>query len=178
MARPEDRRRPARLGGRVSRPAGSRPTGPRRPARFVGDGGTLYVSDWQFGLVAIAFPEFIDRAQGAAGAVQTVHADVLDPGLQKLLGKSDQFEVRASRPGSPRPSEAAKVTTYLRGSYETVSGDEETAALLVQFPFEAGTVIFTSFHNETQNSRTELDLLRYLVFTAVNARWTPTFSRT
>ena len=40
----------------------------------------------------------------------------------------------------------------------------------MQFPFGEGNVIFTSFHNETQNSRTELELLRYLVFTAVNAQ--------
>ena len=40
----------------------------------------------------------------------------------------------------------------------------------MQFPFGEGNVIFTSFHNETQNSQTELELLRYLVFTAVNAQ--------
>ncbi len=137
--------------------------------RFVGAGGTLYVSDWQFGLLAIAFPEFIDRSKVKSGAMQTVHADVLDPGLQKLLGKTVdlKFERPAWQPAAFRES---KVTTYLRGRYETDSGDKETAALLVQFPFEAGTVIFTSFHNEAQNSETEIDLLRTLVFTAVNAQ--------
>ena len=34
-------------------------------------------------------------------------------------------------------------------------------------PLRAGNVIFTSFHNETQNSGTERELLRYLVFSAV-----------
>ena len=56
--------------------------------RYVDVGGTLYVSDWQFGVLAIAFPEFIDRAKTARGAEQTVHAEVIDPGLQKLLGKT------------------------------------------------------------------------------------------
>ena len=40
----------------------------------------------------------------------------------------------------------------------------------MRFSFGEGTVIFTSFHNEAQNSQTELDLLRYLVFSAVNAQ--------
>ena len=33
-----------------------------------------------------------------------------------------------------------------------------------------GTVIFTSFHNEKQNSQQEMLLLRYLVFSAVTAK--------
>ncbi len=136
---------------------------------FVDVGGTLYVSDWQFGLLAIAFPEFIDRAKAARGTEQTVHAEVLDPGLQKLLGKTTdlKFERPAWQPAAFRES---KVTTAMRGSYETEADGRRTAALLVRFSFGEGTVIFTSFHNEAQNSRTELDLLRYLVFSAVNAQ--------
>ncbi len=137
--------------------------------RFVDAGGTLYVSDWQFGLLAIAFPEFVDLAKTNEGAVQTVHAEVIDPGLRKLLGKA--VDLKFERPGwKPAAFHQAKVTTYIRGSYQTESDDRQTAALLVQFPFGEGNVIFTSFHNETQNSRTELELLRYLVFTAVNAQ--------
>ena len=51
-----------------------------------------------------------------------------------------------------------------------MSGKREKAALLVQFPFQQGHVVFTSFHNESQNSRMELELLRSLVFTAIHAR--------
>ncbi len=139
--------------------------------RYVRGGGTLYASDWQFGVVATAFPEFVDRGKMARGAKQTVHADVVEPGLQKRLGGKTldlTFEKPAWQPAAF--VEGKKVTTYIRSSYQTASGGEATAALLVQFPFEEGNVIFTSFHNEAQNSKTESELLRYLVFTTVNAQ--------
>ena len=40
---------------------------------------------------------------------------------------------------------------------------------MVKFQVKEGTVIFTSFHNEKQNSRTEKQLLQYLVFSLVTA---------
>ena len=142
---------------------------PKALRRFVYAGGTLYASDWQFGLVAIAFPEFIDRAKSAGGAVQTVHADVIDRGLQKLLGKTT--DLKFERPAwQPAAFQESKVTTAIRGSYQTESDGRRAAPLLVRFPYGEGTVIFTSFHNEAQNSETELQLLRYLVFSAVNAQ--------
>ena len=44
------------------------------------------------------------------------------------------------------------------------------APLLLKFSFDKGTVIFTSFHNEKQNSAVETKLLKYLVFSAVTAQ--------
>jgi len=41
--------------------------------------------------------------------------------------------------------------------------------LLAKFQHKKGTVIFTSFHNATQNSDIEKKLLEYLVFSLVNA---------
>jgi hypothetical protein len=145
--------------------------------RYVARGGTLYVSDWQFGLLAIAFPEFIDRSKTTQGTVQTVHAEVIDSGLQKRLGKSIdlRFDKTAWQPGA---FDDSKVVTLLRSRYRTVSGSEETAPLLVQFSLDEGTVIFTSFHNEAQQSRMELELLRYLVFTTVNAQLDASVART
>ncbi len=46
----------------------------------------------------------------------------------------------------------------------------ETPPLLVKLPFQKRVIVFTSFHNEAQNSEIELDLLRYLVFATVTAR--------
>ena len=40
----------------------------------------------------------------------------------------------------------------------------------MKFGFDKGTVIFTSFHNEAQNSEVETKLLKYLVFSAVTAQ--------
>jgi hypothetical protein len=135
---------------------------------FVGRGGTLYASDWQFDLVAVAFPEVVRSAEGR-GAVQTVTADVVDPGLARQLGPTIDlcFEMPSWRPaafGGP------EVTTHVRGSYTLRNGRRHTSPLLVTFPHQEGTVVFTSFHNEEQNSDLELKLLRYLVFTTVTAR--------
>jgi len=62
------------------------------------------------------------------------------------------------------------VTTYLRGTYRLRDGPEQTGPLLVTFPHGEGTVVFTSFHNEAQNTQMEEELLRHLVFTSVTAR--------
>ena len=136
---------------------------------FVRNGGTLYVSDLHFDVLVIAFPEFIDDAAVGRGAVQTVDAQVVDEGLRKQLGEeiSLRFDMRSWRPAAFRES---KVTTYLRGEYELVDGKKQNGPLLVSFPFDKGTVIFTSFHNEAQNSDLETLLLRYLVFASVTAR--------
>jgi len=136
--------------------------------QFVGRGGTLYVSDLHFELLAIAFPEYVDRAKAGRGAVQTIRADVVDRGLREWLGEAIdlRFEMPAWRPAAFTGPE---VTAFLQGKYERQSGGEETVPLLVTFPFQEGIVVFTSFHNEAQNSELELKLLRYLVFTTVTA---------
>jgi hypothetical protein len=46
---------------------------------------------------------------------------------------------------------------------------EKTSPLLVKLPHGKGSVIFTSFHNEKQNSDKERQLLEFLVFSAVTA---------
>src|SRR5262249_36695619 len=43
------------------------------------------------------------------------------------------------------------------------------APLMVKFPVGQGNVLFTSFHNEKQNSTDELKLLKYLVLSTVMA---------
>lgn len=137
--------------------------------RYVGRGGTLYASDWQFRLLAIAFPELVDRSKLFRGAIQTIRAEVVDRGLQRQLGPEIElhFDKRGWLPAAFRGLE---VTTYLRGSFQTLEGGMRTAPLLVHFPFEAGHVVFTSFHNEKQNTATERQLLRCLVFTTVTAQ--------
>lgn len=137
--------------------------------RFVARGGTLYASDWQIQLLEIAFPEFLDPSKRAKGAIQTVHAEVVDAGLARRLGPTIElrFDKTAWYSAAFRERD---VVTYLRGTFLTLEGRRMTSPLLVKFPFHSGNVVFTSFHNEAQNTQTELELLRYLVFTAVTAR--------
>jgi hypothetical protein len=137
--------------------------------KFVGHGGTLYASDLQFDLVSLAFPDLVDPEKIGRGEVQTVEAEVVDPGLRRLLGPAIdlRFDMPAWRPAAFRGPD---VTTYLRGTYQLRDGRTQTGPLLVTFPYGEGTVVFTSFHNEAQNTQMERDLLRHLVFTAVTAR--------
>lgn len=137
--------------------------------QFVARGGTLYASDLHYKLVAPAFPEYARREQAETGSAnQSVNAEVVDPGLRELIGGEMplKFDMEGWRPAA---FAGEKLTTYLRGNYKTQQGEMQQAAFLVKFPYRDGTVIFTSFHNEKQNSVTELKLLRYLVFSAVTA---------
>ncbi len=137
--------------------------------QYVRQGGTLYASDWQFELVKIAFPEYVDEPRVGRGAAQTLRAEVLDPVLQRRLGP--WMELTFDKPAwRPAAFQGADVHVDLRGRYELSDGRQVDGPLLVEFPFGAGTVIFTSFHNEAQNSKLELALLRHLVFTTVTAR--------
>jgi hypothetical protein len=144
---------------------------------FVGRGGTLYVSDWQFQLLDIAFPEFIDSAKRTKGDIQSVRAEVVDSGLIRRLGSTIElrFDKRAWYPAAFKDGAA---TTCLRGKFTTLEGRSLPGELLVKLPFEAGNVIFTSFHNEAQHTQTETELLRYLVFATVTAREEANVKRT
>ena len=51
-----------------------------------------------------------------------------------------------------------------------MDGTEANAPLLARIRFGDGTIFFTSFHNETLNSESELELLKYLVFTNVTSK--------
>jgi hypothetical protein len=100
---------------------------------------------------------------------QVVEANVEDPGLSELLKVSKlglAFNANAWNPARFR----GDLTVLLRGEYQTVLNTRFETPLLVKFREGQGTVIFTSFHNEAQNSAQEEDLLRYLVFTAVTAQ--------
>jgi hypothetical protein len=136
---------------------------------YVAGGGTLYASDWQFQLLSIAFPEWIDKSREGRGMVQIVKAEVVDAALEKQLGAT--IDLKFDKPGwRPAAFDEKSVTVYLRGTYKLAGGQEATGPLLASFPHGNGTVIFTSFHNEAQNSKVESELLKNLVFTTVTAK--------
>lgn len=137
---------------------------------FVERGGTLYVSDLQYSLLRYAFQDYVDLAHANAGkGKQTVDAEVVEGSLKKLVGDRLNliFEMDDWRPAAFFED---KVTVLLQGKYEAMDGQTYEAPLLVKFPCEAGSVIFTAFHNEKQNSEIEQKLLKYLVFATVLAK--------
>ena len=136
---------------------------------YVANGGILYASDWRYDTIATAFPEMVQENARGEGTNQTVDAEVVDKALREILGpkielKFDLSEWKTAAFGGPR------VETLLKGKYRKHKSTESaTAPLMVKFRFKKGTVIFTSFHNEKQNSRTEKQLLQYLVFSLETA---------
>jgi hypothetical protein len=101
---------------------------------------------------------------------QDVRAEVVDQGLREVLGSDTLPLAFQANSWQPARFQGDRLTILLRGRYTTVEGMQAESPLLVKFPEGQGTVIFTSFHNEAQNSRQEEALLRYLVFSAVTAR--------
>jgi hypothetical protein len=100
---------------------------------------------------------------------QTVVAHTIDPSLRELIG--DTLPLSFNDNGwLPARFKGGDVTVLLSGEYTSLAGTRAEAPLLVKFTEGKGTVIFTSFHNEDQNSDQELTLLRYLVFSAVTAK--------
>jgi hypothetical protein len=144
---------------------------------FVARGGTLYVSDWHYKLISGAFPEFADRRTVHEGRKQELTAEVVEAGLRELIGSKLKlnFDQEAWFPAAFRGD---KLTVYMKGAYQTKEGGEQTGALLVRFPYKDGTVIFTSFHNEKNNSEAEKKLLRYLVFTTITSGETERIQKT
>ncbi len=136
--------------------------------KFVEDGGTLYASDLHLPLVARCFPEFLDRALEARGAPQTVTASVVDSALRQMIG--DTIDLKFDQPDwRPAALSGRGLQVFLEGSFATSDGRRASAPLLVRFSHGQGTVIFTSFHNEKQNSEQEKKLLQFLVFSVVTA---------
>jgi hypothetical protein len=143
-------------------------------ADFVARGGTLYASDWRYDAVANSFPEMADRLIVGHGLAQDVIADVIEPGLRSRIGATIRlrFDLSAWRVAA---FDRSRVRVLIEGNYRLEEfprdnvGIASRGPLLVQFNHGKGSVIFTSFHNERQNSEMELELLRYLVFQLVNA---------
>lgn len=144
---------------------------------FVENGGTLYASDWHYSMLMFAFEDFIDFGAAIQGAAQTLTARVVDESLKKVVGEELKlkFDMRDWRPAAFRED---KVTVLLRGDYETMDGQTRDAPLLIKFPFGKGTVIFTSHHNEKENSEVEIKLLKFLVFTTMMAKTEATMTET
>ncbi len=150
--------------------------------RYIREGGSLYVSDWAYDLVEQVWPDRInflgddtvnsDAEHGEDGNYGT---DVLHDGLAEYVGATNvtigftfgNFAIVSALDPT--------VTTYLRGDVGyRVNGGVSTlndVPVTVGFSDGYGRVIFTSFHQETNDAgETEVldgpeDLvLRYLIF--------------
>ncbi len=135
--------------------------------KFVNEGGTLYASDWAGSLINAAFPGKInfyqgksgyaeDDALGRVGASGIVQAEVVDSGLQDVVGKSSievnydlDYWVIIDSVGS-----GARVHMQGPANITQISGGEdvtlEDKPYVVSFSEGKGEVLYTTFHNEAQ----------------------------
>jgi hypothetical protein len=137
---------------------------------YVANGGILYASDWRYEAVAKAFNDMQQENLIGDGMAQQIVADIVDPDLGEAL-KTRKIPLNFNLGDWKAAAFGGRsVQVLIKGTYKKMKGQEPaTAPLLVKFPFNKGTVIFTSFHNEAQNSEIEEQLLQYLVFSLVTA---------
>ena len=138
---------------------------------YVGNGGILYASDLRYDAIRTAFPDSRPYVVDV-GRAQKMEADIVDPDLQKALGTPTEPLKKIPLDfnlGDWKPAAFNNVDVLIKGTYKEKSGAMATHPLMVRFKFDKGTVIFTSFHNEAQNSRVEEQLLQNLVFGLVTA---------
>ena len=141
---------------------------------FVANGGVLYASDWRCKAVATAFPDMVEPRLIGDGAAQQLEADIVDPALRELIG--DKIHLRFDMSNWKTAAfSGPRIKTLIQGNYTKmppnpfVASQQGFAPLMVKFNVNKGAVVFTSFHNEKQNSEVEKKLLQYLVFSLVTA---------
>lgn len=150
--------------------------------RYIREGGSLYVSDWAYDLVEQVWPERINflgedttNSDAEHGEDGDYGVDVLEPGLADYVGSSNVTIGFSFGNFAIVSALDTTVTTYLRGDVGyRVNGGVSTLTdvpVTVGFNEGYGRVIFTSFHQETNDAgETEVldgpeDLvLRYLIF--------------
>ncbi|HDM43282.1 MAG TPA: carboxypeptidase regulatory-like domain-containing protein [Firmicutes bacterium] len=136
---------------------------------FVKGGGSIYASDWEYLYIEYTWPDAIDfygndLSDPYIGSEQHVDADILDSELSDYMGKS-VVEIYYNL-GSWIVIDAVGegTTTHIQGDIETDEGPMEDKPLLVSFADEDGSVVYTTFHNETQLTEDAENILKYFVF--------------
>jgi hypothetical protein len=141
-------------------------------ADFVRGGRSLYASDWTFQAIEAAFPDAVDffgsddfPSEAYSGDEGYLLGEVLDPNMKALLG-SDSADIHYDLAGWVIAVQAdAKTEVLVKGHPTTIWQDEPVhdAPLAVRFREGAGTVVFTTFHNEPQMTLDMDAMLREII---------------
>jgi hypothetical protein len=149
---------------------------------FVQGGKSIYVSDWASEVVRLTFPNTINwrGGNGSFGVARvgvensSLNATVVDGAMATALGKTtvtlnmDLPEWVVMKPVASQPSTLwtfvrADVSVY-NDPFGFSSSAQNDTPLLVQFQEQAGRVLYTSFHNESQTTADMENILRYVIF--------------
>lgn len=146
---------------------------------YVDAGGSLYASDWAYDFVEVAFPESIDfdgddavRNAAATGESGPLTGTVEDPALATALGESTvslnydlpQWVVPANSATNARVLVRGNAAAFDLSTFQSYTVSNAPLAIQFAFGSNGGSVIYTSFHNESQSTQ-DMDLiLAYMVF--------------
>ncbi|MFT4975320.1 MAG: hypothetical protein ACI8S6_001207 [Myxococcota bacterium] len=150
---------------------------PDNVGSYVRGGGSIYASDWAFGIYEAAFPGSIDfygddsvASEVTVGMAATIQADVLDANFQTILGSATaslryDLDSWAVPIGSDSSTEVliqgdAETFDLWSWSFETIPD----APLALRLHQGSGVAIYTSFHNENQITVDMLHLLEEIIY--------------
>jgi hypothetical protein len=145
---------------------------------FVEQGGSVYASDWAHIFVEASFPSKIDFhgedhdfQSARVGNEGFISATVLDSTMIEILG-SETAEINFDLASWVIADNVDDdVETLLKANVEGYDWYDynliqiEDAPLAVRFEYGEGKLIFTSFHNEHQNTTFDMEtLLKEIIF--------------
>ena len=145
--------------------------------QYVAEGGNIYASDWASFLMEGAFPGQINfytqvmqdgEVSTLIGDMGVYTADIVDKGLQEVFGKHTAKINFDTGVQVIIDSVGEGTRVYIQGQmntmpcYEEYGGSCKGAVMIaeklydkpyvVSFPYGKGQVLFTTFHNEAQNT--------------------------
>ena len=139
----------------------------RNIREFVGNGGSIYTSDWAYYFVEAAFPAKIEfygedtsYASAQVGAAGSVSARVLDPAMEVIIGSAmadinfdlDMWVVMEGVAAGVETLLAADVPIWTGWG----TGELTNVPIAARFSMGEGQVLYTAFHNE--HAATTLDM--------------------
>lgn len=131
---------------------------------WIAEGGTLYASDLEYGLIAGAVPEALDFSSDPArvlrGEVGTVEATVLNRDVVQLLG-SERTDITFDLPAWAVAESAGEAQVVVEGRV-----DGQTRPLAALHRMGEGRAVFTSFHNDAQ-ATADMRLILYELILAL-----------
>ncbi len=135
--------------------------------KFVENGGILYVSDLSASQISEAFPGKIVFGSGGESP-QTVSAGIVDKDVRASLNKMN-VTIHFDMPvWVPVTSVAAGVDIYLEANVKCADMGLRKRPLMVGFSHGDGHVIYTAFHNHTQTSKEEAELLKLIALKPIS----------
>lgn len=130
-------------------------------AKFVEDGGCVYISDLASFILSEAFPDIVEFSNN--GEACKIKADVVDTELMQIAGTQLDIEFDLgswSVIEKYRNLEKANGKVLLRAAQGNKYAGKP---IMISFQYGKGTVFYTCFHNHAQASEKEKMLLQLLL---------------